>query len=667
MNLQNDKSEQEKITTLDDYANWLKQFQTEQLKGDYVFRGLARSDYKLESSAYRRLKLELELDEGDFVFQKLLEYNKNLLQDARFAGHGVQDGREIPDLELLAELQHYGAATCFIDFTYNAYVALWFACKDEGDEDDGKVVVTQIKTDKFRKVKSLKQELSAFFQNKSQNIGEYSLPPQRDNKPISYHWTPPVMQNNRILAQNSVFIFGAGSISIISTCIIEKESKSELRRKLKSIMGLTENSIFPDFAGFARSNAHDAHYAHDLLHYFARARRSYMSGQLDNAIEQYTQVINLNPDHAEAYYNRGCAYADKGKYDKAIEDCTRAIELDPNVAGYYNTRGNCYNYQGKYDMAIEDYSKAIEFQPNFAPAYGSRGNAHLAKGKYDKAIEDCTRAIELDPNVAWYYNTRGNCYQGKYDKAIEDFSKVIELQPNFAPAYGSRGNVYLFTGERGKAIEDFSKQIKLRPHDAMAYFNRGNAYLITRKLEESIADYTRAIELRPNFASAYSSRGNAHFVKGERGKAIEDYSKAIELDPNVAWYYNARGNCYNYQGKYDMAIEDYSREIELRPNLASAYSSRGNVHFVKGKYDKAIEDFTMAIELDHTLTNIYYNRGTAYLILQQWSEARADLHTTKEKNINFSKEFHDNFGSITAFEKQYDVTLPADIKKLLEE
>ena len=42
-------------------------------------------------------------------------------------------------MELLAELQHYGAATCLIDFTNSALIALWFACHKEAGKA-GKVV-----------------------------------------------------------------------------------------------------------------------------------------------------------------------------------------------------------------------------------------------------------------------------------------------------------------------------------------------------------------------------------------------------------------------------------------------------------------------------------------------------------------------------------------------
>jgi Flp pilus assembly protein TadD len=56
------------------------------------------------------------------------------------------------------------------------------------------------------------------------------------------------------------------------------------------------------------------------------------AGQFDQAISDSNKAIELNPNLAMAYVNRGGAYAQKGQFDHTISDSNKAIELNPNLA-----------------------------------------------------------------------------------------------------------------------------------------------------------------------------------------------------------------------------------------------------------------------------------------------------------------------------------------------
>ena len=121
----------------------------------------------------------------------------------------------------------------------------------------------------------------------------------------------------------------------------------------------------------------------------------------DKAIEAYSRAIELGHNKAEAYIERGGAYADKGDFDCAIKDYNRAIRLDPNLAKAYIYRGTLYCAKGDYDKAIADYNQALRLKPNFADAYVNRGSAHMWKRDFDTAIVDYEVALRLDPNNAF--------------------------------------------------------------------------------------------------------------------------------------------------------------------------------------------------------------------------------------------------------------------------
>ncbi|WP_336182923.1 tetratricopeptide repeat protein, partial [Fusobacterium polymorphum] len=246
------------------------------------------------------------------------------------------------------------------------------------------------------------------------------------------------------------------------------------------------------------------------------------------------RAIELNPNNASYYYNRGNTFSILKEYEKAIDDYSRAIELNPNNASYYYNRGISFNRLKEYEKAIDDYNKAIELNPNDASYYYNRGNTFSILKEYEKAIDNYSRAIELNPNNASYYYNRGNTFSilKEYEKAIDDYNKAIELNPNNASYYYNRGNTFSILKEYEKAIDDYSRAIDLNPNDASYYYNRGNTFSILKEYEKAIDDYNKAIELNPNNASYYYNRGNTFSILKEYEKAIDNYEKAIELDPN---------------------------------------------------------------------------------------------------------------------------------------
>lgn len=61
-------------------------------------------------------------------------YETSLLRHARHKGFDTENGKILTDFELLAKLQHHGAATRLVDFSKNVLVALWFAIQDNKEE-----------------------------------------------------------------------------------------------------------------------------------------------------------------------------------------------------------------------------------------------------------------------------------------------------------------------------------------------------------------------------------------------------------------------------------------------------------------------------------------------------------------------------------------------------
>ena len=431
------------IESLGEFIEWASRFND----GQYLFRGVPNDCYKIEASAYRRLTTNK-------TPAQLLKVNQELIKDARGRGHDRKNGQRLSDLELLAELQHFGAATCLIDFSRNALVALWFACQPNSTKEEANGKVFAVRSDdpiRFKTVtpKLIEKDIDYFF--KLDERGKHPL----------YQWEPK-LQNNRIIAQHSVFVFDGVQVDAEAECVIIQSSKQEILKSLSQLSDITEASIFPDFDGFARLHAHNKPYIEpDARDHLQRGIEAYQRGELDDAIAYYTKVvIELDPPDtsiaAPAYYNRGLAYYDKREVKRAIVDYTRAIELNPNFDAAYYNRGVAHHDKKAFEHAIADYTRAIELNPSFDAAYNNRGLAYTELRDYNGAINDFDRAIEINPNNANAYNNRGVAYirQGEHHRAVHDYNRAIEL--NYVLAYFNRSEALLHLGEWERAKSDLT-------------------------------------------------------------------------------------------------------------------------------------------------------------------------------------------------------------------
>ena len=128
-----------------------------------AYRGLADADWPVEASLCRRIEGDKKSDK-DAPLSIYHNYIRSLLDRAKLRGFQRSNNQELSDLELLAQLQHNGAATFFIDFTYDPLIALWFACQDKKDKD-GKVIIMPTSGSQFLSIKSqdLQKDVLDFF------------------------------------------------------------------------------------------------------------------------------------------------------------------------------------------------------------------------------------------------------------------------------------------------------------------------------------------------------------------------------------------------------------------------------------------------------------------------------------------------------------------------
>ena len=98
-------------------------------------------------------------------------------------------------------------------------------------------------------------------------------------------------------------------------------------------------------------------------------------------IASLTEVVQRNPNDAQAYNMRGSVLGRAGRNQEALADFDRAIGIDANYAQAYANRGQVHRQMSKHDLALADYNKAIALDQNYALAYLGRGQVYRAQGR----------------------------------------------------------------------------------------------------------------------------------------------------------------------------------------------------------------------------------------------------------------------------------------------
>ena len=219
----------------------------------------------------------------------------------------------------------------------------------------------------------------------------------------------------------------------------------------------------------------------------------------EQAVKNFTKVIELNSNFASAYSNRCLVYLQWEKYEQAIADCTQAIKLNPENPEANLNLGLAYYNIGNYQKASTEYTKVLDRNHNDFRALYNRGLANFELKNYQKAVFDYNLALantKQDNNFdrSDIYNERGLAYlmSKKMHKAMADFTYAINIDANNSRAYLNRGCVCSKMGNIEGAMEDFSKTLQLNPHEAQAYLNRGLLHHHQGLYQAAIQDWQAA-------------------------------------------------------------------------------------------------------------------------------------------------------------------------------
>jgi len=179
-----------------------------------------------------------------------------------------------------------------------------------------------------------------------------------------------------------------------------------------------------------------------------RGRAFHETGNTSEAAACYRQILELQPDHADALHLLGLVELQRNDPKAAIVAIRKALAADDGRAVYYNSLGLVLTDLQQLQPAVEAFDRAIALDPALAEANNNRGLALRELGLWDEAVASFDRAIAITPNAAEPYNNRGMVLmdQGKLEEAMASFDLAYAIDSQYFGALWNKSLCLLLAG-----------------------------------------------------------------------------------------------------------------------------------------------------------------------------------------------------------------------------
>jgi tetratricopeptide (TPR) repeat protein len=280
----------------------------------------------------------------------------------------------------------------------------------------------------------------------------------------------------------------------------------------------------------------------------------------------------------EGDYQKGYSYYKQGQYQKAIEEFEQIVEVQPDYEGGHLILGDSYLKIKNYDEAIEAFKNALELKNDNYVAHKGLALSYFNKGSYREAIATLNEGEKHARSPRQQYEihrTRGASYYNlkDFERAIADLQKAVSIQRGNASDVLQLGISYYRLGNYREADKYLQQALVLDPQASGA-----KRYLSRLRFQGAIdaieaKNYTQAVDLlddyvkeNPEDGEARFNLGLAHLFAQNLDDAEREFVKCVELMSENWEVYDRLGYLYEKKKQYDQALQNYRTAHNLHPD-----------------------------------------------------------------------------------------------------
>lgn len=338
----------------------------------------------------------------------------------------------------------------------------------------------------------------------------------------------------------------------------------------------------------------------EIEQHYQRAQEALAAKQDAVAVQEFREILRLDPGNAPAHANLGViAYSTKD-YAHASEEFRTALKLQPEL----------WNAEAFLGMSELRLGKAQEAKPLLDAAFRHVTDARLRSEVGMDLIALCYQSSELDQAV----------------DVLRDLGQATPKDP-----------AMLYTAYRtysDLAARQLTELAQVAPESAQMHQVLAQLSASQDDFAEAIAQYRKALEIDPDVSGVHFELGQTILANSTderaRAEAENEFHLALAADPNNAECEYLLGEIAWLRSQPQEALKHYNRALALRPGLVDAHIAAGKALLRLGDSRSALQELLQAVALDPQDAVAHYRLSQVYLSLGQTAEAERESATFRK-------------------------------------
>ena len=390
---------------------------------------------------------------------------------------------------------------------------------------------------------------------------------------------------------------------------------------------------------------------------FFDAEKAKVIEDWDNALKNYSDVVAIDPNNADAHFQLTQVYMTLKKPQQAESEALAAVNLDAGNKWYLEALASVYMSEGKVKESTETFKALVDkfpgnpdyylnlaflyqktnqidaaikvydlFQKNFGideNVIETKKDLYLRLNRLNDAINEVQKLVDAFPGETEYMLMLADLYRANKikDKAVDIYKKILVIEPDNARALLAMSELGLQSGNTQESMDDLKKIFENPKVDIDTKIKILYPYLqfwdVKKDHKQDAFDLAEILtKTQPDQPKAWAIKGDLYYLDSQNDKALESYLKSLTLKQDIFQVWQQVMRIYNDKRDWASLAKTCSDAIEVFPNEPLAYLFKGGAELQLKEYEKAIKSFSkgekMSADKDKLRAQFLADMGDAY-------------------------------------------------------